>query len=171
MKRNRRSFIEKSLIMVAGVATGIRLPEIYGPSISTPSFPPDVDAFKVSLFSKQLQWLDFDKMADVLEKTGFDGVDLTVRPGGHVDPEKVERDLPKAAENLAKRGKKIYMITTSIDSADNPTSVKIIKTCSELGIKHYRMDWSHYDNTKSVDENITLVETRLKKLVLLIKYT
>ena len=166
MKNNRRVFIEKSLITVAGMTAGFNafFPDNLSESCMLSNFFPSDDAFKISLFSKHLQWLDFDKMADAIAATGFDGADLTVRPGGHVEPENVERDLPKAVEAFAKRDKKIYMITSSINSADDPVTVKIIKTCSELGIKRYRMDWSYYDNAKTVEENIAIIKTKLSKL-------
>jgi hypothetical protein len=50
------------------------------------------------VFSKCLQWLDYPGMAGITAEAGFDGVDLTVRAGGHVLPERVEEDLPKAVE-------------------------------------------------------------------------
>ena len=170
MKNTRRAFLEKSLVTVAGMTAGFNaifpdnLFESCGSSTFATTFPPDDDAFKISLFSKHLQWLDFDKMADALAATGFDGADLTVRPGGHVEPQNVERDLPKAAEALSKRGKKVYMITTSINSADDPVTDKIIKTCSELGIKRYRMDWCYYDNAKTIEENIAIIKAQMSKL-------
>ena len=127
----------------------------------------DPEAFKISIFSKHLQWLDYKEMAKVLNEIGFDGVDLTVRPGGHVLPERVEEDLPKAAEALAREGKKIYMLTTAIDNADDPLTVRILKTASSLGIKHYRMGWGHYDDTRSVEENMRSMQLKLSKLAIL----
>ena len=53
---------------------------------------------KVSVFSKHLQFLNWEEMAQTAAAIGFDGIDLTVREGGHVLPERVEHDLPKAAE-------------------------------------------------------------------------
>jgi L-ribulose-5-phosphate 3-epimerase len=170
MTTTRREFVEKSLLAISGVAMGIPT----GPSGETelqekkPLKPPmqrsDPDALKISVFSKQLQWLSYDGMAKALTETGFDGADLTVRPGGHVLPERVESDLPKAVEALAKEGKKVYMMTTAIDNADDPLTVKILKTASSLGIKHYRMNWRHYDDSKTVEENIGSIRTDLTKL-------
>ena len=50
-------------------------------------------------FSKHLQWLDWEQMAETAAELGFDGIDLTVREGGHVEPERVKEDLPKVAKN------------------------------------------------------------------------
>lgn len=170
MTTTRRNFIAKSVLTATGVTAGVNLRMLSGAAITENEMYPlipgsaDTEAFKISVFSKHLQWLDYKQMADALVEIGFDGADLTVRPGGHVEPEKVEQDLPKAAEALSKKGKKIYMITTSIDNADDLLTDKILKTMASIGIKHYRMGWGHYDNAKSVEENITSMQAKLEKL-------
>ena len=59
---------------------------------------------KICIFSKQLQWLNYQEMATAVADMGYDGIDLTVRKGGHVLPEKVAEDLPKAVEAATKAG-------------------------------------------------------------------
>lgn len=174
MRTSRRTFTSK-LFLAAGIAASGSHSRLLAHPLS--DFPEkisgptpvmnDPEAFRISIFSKHLQWLDYKGMAKVLSETGFDGTDLTVRPGGHVLPERVEEDLPKAAEALAGEGKKIYMLTTAIDNADDPNTLKILKTASSLGIKHYRMGWGHYDDTRPVEENISLMRSKLAKLALL----
>jgi L-ribulose-5-phosphate 3-epimerase len=170
MTTTRRNFIAKSVLTAAGVTAGVNSKLFSGAAITENEMYPiipgsaDTEAFKISVFSKHLQWLDYKQMADALVEIGFDGADLTVRPGGHVEPEKVEQDLPKAAEALAKNGKKIYMITTAIDNAGDPLTEKILKTMGSLGIKHYRMGWGHYENAKTVEENITSMKAKLENL-------
>ena len=39
-----------------------------------------------------------DGAAETMRALGYDAIDLTLRPGGHVLPERVAEDLPKAAE-------------------------------------------------------------------------
>lgn len=124
----------------------------------------DDDSFKISIFSKHLQWLDYKEMAAAAREIGFDGLDLTVRPQGHVLPERVEEDLPKAVEAVSKEGKKVYMLTTAIDNADDPVTEKILKAANHLGIRHYRMGWGYYDETRSVGDNIIATQARLTKL-------
>jgi sugar phosphate isomerase/epimerase len=173
MKTTRRNFITKSLLAAAVVKSGVNNRLFAGPTGDIPDktagLPDsnDPEAFKISIFSKHLQWLDYNEMARALGEIGFDGVDLTVRPEGHVLPERVEQDLPKAAEAVAKAGKKIYMITTSIDNADDPLTIKILKTASSLGIRHYRMGWGHYDENKSVEDNIRSMQLMLGKLTVI----
>ena len=43
-------------------------------------------------------------MAAVAKEIGFDGVELTVRPKGHVLPENARRDLPKAVAAIKEHG-------------------------------------------------------------------
>ena len=171
MMTTRRNFIAKSIYATGIAVSGFNITSFAGTQSDIPekkSVPAESknnpEAFRISIFSKHLQWLDYNEMAKALDGIGFDGVDLTVRPGGHVLPDRVEEDLPKAAGAVAKRGKKIYMLTTSIDNADDPLTTRILKTASSLGIKHYRMGWGHYDNSRPVEENIKSMQLKLSKL-------
>ncbi|MBN2410235.1 sugar phosphate isomerase/epimerase [candidate division KSB1 bacterium] len=116
---------------------------------------------KIAVFSKHLQWLDYRGMAETAAKIGFDGVDLTVRPKGHVLPEKVEDDLPKAAEACKKAGIEILMMSTAIDDAAHPTTEKILRTASQLGIKYYRMNWYRFDKSIGIDKNLENFKTKM----------
>ena len=70
--------------------------------------PPSADAvettagnpgkLKICIFSKHLQWASVNDAAAIARDIGFDGVDLTVRAGGHVLPDRVGIDLPAAVE-------------------------------------------------------------------------
>jgi sugar phosphate isomerase/epimerase len=173
MKTSRRNFISKSVLTAAGVTAGVNSGLLRGASFTdgnqTPAFAgvADPDAYKICIFSKHLHWLDYQGMAKALADMGFDGADLTVRPGGHVLPENVETDLPKAVETLAKQGKKVYMITTSVIDADDPLSEKVLKTASSLGIKHYRTGYLYYKDKNPVRDDITLFQKQLTKLAAL----
>ena len=129
----------------------------------------DKDAFKISLFTKHVQWLDFTSLAKLLKETGFDGADLPVRKGGHILPENVERDLPLAMAAMKKEGLDIHFISTDIQDADDPLTERVLKTASSLGIKHYRMQYYYYDQTLSVDQNLKVFEQKMKKLAALNK--
>ena len=66
----------------------------------------------IHVFTKCLQFLSYEEMAEVLSRQGFDGADLAVRTGGQVLPENVEKDLPKAMKALKNEGIGSAMITT-----------------------------------------------------------
>ena len=65
-----------------------------------PAPSPAAGPLKISVFSKHFQWTNCHEMAAIARDVGFDGIDLTVREGGQVMPERVEEDLPKAAEDI-----------------------------------------------------------------------
>jgi len=118
----------------------------------------------IHIFSKHLQWLDYDAMARTAAQLGFDGVDLTVRPNGHVLPENVVRDLPKAVEAIRKAGLKADLLTTAITTTQNPNTETILKTASQSGIKIYRMGWLDFNLNKPIPEQLEGFKKQLKEL-------
>ena len=82
-------------------------------------FAEPITGMEVSVFSKTLHWIkDYATLANTVAEMGFDGIDLTVRPEGHVLPENVETDLPKAVFAAQKAKIKIPMMVTNILQAD-----------------------------------------------------
>ena len=173
MELSRRNFVLKSSLAVAGISFAANADLQAIESLRTNAGKiwlrgnQDQESFKISVFSKTLHWLDVPEMASRMAGMGFDGIDLTVRPKGHVLPERVEEDLPKAVEAAKREGIGIYTIITSIDNADDPLSERILKTASSLGIKHYRMGWLYYDENKTIDENLVIIQTVMSQLAVL----
>ena len=118
----------------------------------------------IHVFSKHLQWLDYKHMAEFAAECGFDGVDLTVRPGGHVEPDRVTADLPLAVKAVQRTGKKVGMITTAITDASDPNTQPILETASRLGIGCYRMGWMEYDPSKNIDANLEVFLKKTREL-------
>src|SRR5690606_9411745 len=85
---------------------------------ASPGLPASPDAsapLKLHVFSKHLQFLNYKDMAEAAAEIGFDGVDLTVRPKGHVLPERAQDDLPLAVEAIKKAGLSALLMTTAVD--------------------------------------------------------
>jgi sugar phosphate isomerase/epimerase len=120
---------------------------------------------EICIFSKHLQFLDYDEMAETAAEIGFDGVDLTVRPDGHVLPENVERDLPKAINAVEKAGLKVPMITTAITDPNEWESHKILGTAANKGVKVYRMGYIKYDFKKGIVKTLNDLKGLIDKLV------
>jgi len=123
--------------------------------------------WKFCAFEKPLQFLSFDDLADLMAELGFAGVEATVRPGGHVLPERVEEDLPKFVEALKKRGLEITILTSGINSTDQPHTEKVLRTAAKLGIQRYRMLWWRYDEKKPIWPQVEALRPVLKDLVAL----
>jgi len=88
--------------------------------------------------------LNYDELGKTVKDLGFAGVDLTVRPKGHVSPERVAEDLPRAVETLRKHGLDVPMITTEITSASDPTAGAILRTAARLGVTYFKPGYWKY---------------------------
>lgn len=167
MNFSRKDFLRASLLSSAGLFQGINaFSKDKKLSRKRPLHDRNQEntTFSISVFSKHLQWLDYPEMAKTAADLGFDGVDLTVRPGGHVLPKNAERDLPKAVEAVRNAGLEVYMMSTAISDPDDQYTEPILKTASQLGIGHYRTDWFPYDEKKSIDQNLETFTSKLQRL-------
>ena len=153
----RRSFV--STIMAAGAALPFIAPGETGYS-SGDTYSPG----RIHIFSKCLQWLGYEEMAQLLAEAGAGGIDLTVRTGGHVLPENVANDLPKAVEAARRYGLAVDMIVTEITRTDEKYTESVIRTASGLGIKYYRLGYINYDDQAGVWGTLQKYKPELKKL-------
>jgi L-ribulose-5-phosphate 3-epimerase len=158
---SRREFIKSSVLAGAGLAIATKAGAANSQSVPVP--------FSINIFSKNLQWLNYSDMAKVAAEIGFEGIDLTVRPNGHVEPARVADDLPKAVEAIRKAGIHVPMITTGILSATETHTEQILKVAGGLGIGSYRMGWLSYDPKISIDDNLKKFEEEFLKLEVLNK--
>ena len=110
------------------------------------SAPAEQSRLKVCFFSKHLPQLGYSELGKTLKDAGFDGVDLTVRPGGHVLPEKAAVDLPRAADAIRSQGIDIPMITTEMTSAVDPLARTILSTAARLSIPLFKLGYWKYSD-------------------------
>lgn len=154
---SRRAFTKKSALALGAL-----------PLATIPNFAfetqEQMEKLDISIFSKHLQFLDFDALGEQALKMGFSGVDLTVRPKGHVLPKEVSDVLPKAVEDIKKSGANCLMMSTAVNNINNPTDISVLKTASECGIKYYRTNWFKYSTDKSMEESLKDYQTVVKDL-------
>ncbi|MBI3697364.1 MAG: sugar phosphate isomerase/epimerase [Acidobacteria bacterium] len=96
------------------------------------------------LFSKHLPKLNYAELGAQVKQLGFEGVDLTVRPAGHVLPERAAEDLPRAIETLRAHGLAVPMITTGLLSAAHPTARPILSTAGRLKVPFFKLGYYNY---------------------------
>lgn len=106
-------------------------------------------------------------MAETAARIGFDGIDLTVRPKGHVLPQNVERDLPRAVSAIRNADLKVNRITTAITDPEDPMTLRILDTASQLDIEIYRMGWLKYDRELAIPEQLMAFRRQLEILATL----
>lgn len=162
-----RTFSRRGLLST-GVAAGAALyagslPARAADEKSAPAGSPR----KVTIFSKHLQFLQGDALAAGAAEIGFDGIDITVRKGGHVAPERVKQDLPKLVSIIRQHGLEVPMITTDIADTESPYAEDILRAMSELGIRHYRWGSFKYDAVRPLARQIEDLKPRVAKLAAL----
>jgi L-ribulose-5-phosphate 3-epimerase len=158
----RREFVQKAVLAGAGLALG---PAVTGRPAN--HMDAELSTWDIHFFSKHLQFLDYQGAAEACAEAGFNGADLTVRPGGHVLPENVERDLPLAVKAFTEAGLKIDMMTTGITDPEDPLTDIVLRTASDLGIRYYRLGYYHYDPGLSVVNNLERIRVKMQGLALL----
>ena len=102
----------------------------------------------IAIFEKVFEALSYDELADAVVAIGADGVEATIRPGGHIEPAVAQDEVPKMASALQKRGKRIVIAATHIRRGDEPQTDALLRTLARQGITHYRMGHYYYDMSK-----------------------
>lgn len=168
-KISRKDFITQSAFAFAGLPLGLHALN----PLTAVAPRPDLNLgkvnnaeqnMKISIFSKNLHWLNYEDMAHLAADIGFDGIDLTVRPDGHVIPERVKEDLPKAVEAIAQAGLKVYTMTTGISDPESQQTMDILKTAGALSIKNYRTGWFSYDTAMDIPQNLEVFKKQFAGL-------
>ncbi|MCF3648771.1 TIM barrel protein [Synoicihabitans lomoniglobus] len=130
----------------------------------TRAAPPSVSALRVHLFSKHLQFLDYAAMAAKAAELGFDGVDLTVRPRGHVEPAEVKSALPRAAAALRRAGLEPVMCTTGINTMADPLSDTVLGAIADAGFTHLRLGYHQFSDEESLPATLTSLRPVVREL-------
>jgi sugar phosphate isomerase/epimerase len=100
----------------------------------------------VSAFIRAILGMDMPTLTNFLDDAGFDGAEVPVRANlSYIRPDQVAEQLPRLADALARRGKRIYCVTSDIISADAPHAEMLVKTVARLGIPRYRLGFFRYD--------------------------
>jgi sugar phosphate isomerase/epimerase len=95
-------------------------------------------------FSKHLPEMAASELGRAVAGLGFGGVDLTVRPGGHVAPQRAALDLPPVLAAVRSEGLEVPMITTGLLSAADPTARPILETAGRHRVAFFKPGYYRY---------------------------
>ena len=151
----RRHFLQS--LTSAALTAGVGALELNAAPSRSRSIP-------VCVFTKPLQWLSYEKLAAQVADFGFDGIEGTVRPGGHVLPERVQQDLPRLVQALQARKLDFTIMTSAVNSIRDPLSRTVLQTAAELGIRRYRMGYYRYDNTRPIMDQLRGFRAQCREL-------
>ena len=86
-----------------------------------------------------------EAFCDLAAVAGFDGVQWTVRPGGHAEPDRVGEDLPRLVKLAASRDLECRSICTGIVDGGDPVAERVVKTAADCGIGIFRTGYLFYE--------------------------
>jgi len=121
---------------------------------------------KVCVYTEHFQSLPIPQVCKLFQKMGVDGLDLTVRPGGHIEPRDVKTKLPQAVQAASDHGLQIMNLTTSITAADR-VAQETLATCQNLGIDRIKLGYFQAGNFGELSERLVQAKRRLETLVAL----
>ncbi len=110
---------------------------------------------EICVFTKPFQSLSYDELAEQTTLLGFDGIEAPIRDGGHIEPVAVPEELPRMMEALRKHGLNMTVMTSSINDPADPLTEKVLRTAAGQGIRHYRMKYFRYDESRPIIPQIT----------------
>lgn len=119
----------------------------------------------IAIFEKVFEKLSYDELAEALVQMGADGIEATIRPGGHIEPRAAADEAAKMAESLRKHDKRIVIAATDIRSIDSPHAESLLKTFKSLGIRHYRLGYYLFDLAKALKPQVVEAAAQLRTLV------
>jgi sugar phosphate isomerase/epimerase len=147
----RRHFL--GLSTLAATSTAI------SPAADTPPKP----ARPRLVFTKFLEALPFDVLAEKIAALGVTGLEAPIRKGGHIEPQQAADKLPELVAALQKRNLELTILTSDIVRADKD-SEGLLRTAVAEGIKRYRLGAYEYDLKKPIVPQLEEVRAKLTDL-------
>ncbi len=119
---------------------------------------------KIGAFTKSFQDWDIATVCQRFREIGLDGLDLTVRKNGHIEPVDVPAKLPAAARSALEAGSEILFITTDITDA-NPEAERTLATAGELGIGRFKLGYYRYKPFGDLAEQLNETRKRIEGVI------
>jgi sugar phosphate isomerase/epimerase len=134
---SRRELVVRSAQVGMGLAAARYLNSL--PTAAAAAEPGETFA----AFTESFQGWPIPEVCQKFRAIGLDGLDLTVRPGGHIAPEDAPQKLPPAVAAARDHGVKISMLSTAIVEADK-TAEALLATAAEQGIDRVKLGYYRY---------------------------
>jgi sugar phosphate isomerase/epimerase len=130
-----------------------------GPRVPRPRTPPKPRTTPaVCLYSQHLIKVEYEAVGMVLRDLGFDGCDLAVVPGSHIQPEQAGSDLMRGIEAISGVGLEVPIISTSVVSGNDPNGRQILGIAGFMGIGLFRPGYWKYGSAPDMEARLAEVQ-------------
>lgn len=166
---HRREFLNGSLAAsLAMTASGVAA------SLANTSHPLDAAEpersatadYPIAAFTKVFQTHAFDEFAEAVVRMGVEGVEATIREGGHIDPKDASSQIPQMIAALSKRNKRLLIAATGITRVDDATK-KFLRVLKDNGVGFYRLGYYRYQSGSSRISQLRTFAAQAKELAAL----
>ena len=107
----------------------------------------------ICAFSQNLIKVPYPELGTIAQQIGYDGVDLTVMDGGHVNPHITNVDLVRAIESVRGPGLEVPMITTTLTTINEQTAYPILAITGHTQVHLYRLGFWPYAAGQNAGQN------------------
>ncbi len=115
---------------------------------------------KFATFTKSFQDWPIPVVCHRFREIGLDGLDLTVRRKGHLEPENVAEELPLAVKAAQEAGVEILLLTTDITDP-TPQAEKTLATAAQLGITRFKLGYYRYTEFGTIQKQLDDARRRI----------
>jgi sugar phosphate isomerase/epimerase len=122
----------------------------------------------ICLYSQVLIKVAYDELGPMLKTLGLDGCDLTVMPGGHVDPNKdLGLHLMRAIEAINGAGLDVAVLSTAYTSLSDQTLNIVAGVAHEMGVPLLRAGHWKYPAGGQIEARLAEVQRDVSGLAAL----
>lgn len=119
------------------------------------------------LFSQILVKIPYDELGGILKTFGLDGCDLSVQPGGHVEPAGAGLHMMRSIEAMTGVGLDVPVISTAYTSIQDQTTRNVFGFAGQMGVPLVRVGTWNYPAAGDLEPRLGEVSRDLNGLAAL----
>ena len=117
------------------------------------------------MYSGNMPKVHYALIGDIAAQVGFEGIDLTVFIGGHVDPRITNVDLVRAFESIRSSNLEVPMITTAINTPADPTAYAVLYLTAHSQVPLFRLGRWEYGDSGDIRQRLLQVRLELAQIL------
>ena len=120
---------------------------------------------KIAGFTKSFQDWSIPEVCRRFKEIGLDGLDLTVRSNGHINPDKdnVHQELKQAARVAGDAGVEILFLTTDITRPD-ARAEEVLAAAEAIGVRRIKLGYYKYKGFGDLKKQVDAVKMQLNEV-------
>ncbi|MCA9041279.1 MAG: sugar phosphate isomerase/epimerase [Planctomycetaceae bacterium] len=120
---------------------------------------------KFACFTKSFQDWSIPEVCQRFKAIGLDGLDLTVRKNGHINPDKqnVHQELKQAARAASDAGLEILFLTTDITEPD-ARAEEVLAAAEAIGVRRIKLGYYKYTGFGNLKQQMDRVKLKLNSV-------